>query len=249
MKDYLTSILNTSELYTSSSRIHDAIMKALPSDTYSVPVCGKLKGGLTDMEKALGRALNSEFTSVLKEDDTGRDHSFIGLRDHVSAFTHHKDTAKAAAAKSLAVIIANAGNSLYSLGNAAETTKLNTLIVNLSTPESKLALETIGATEWFNELVSDQKKFEETYQEKTDVEGAINYPLLKNAKLIVLKNVRALLSYVETNSSMNVSPYPTLEEKLDEIITDILTIAHARITREENEKKNATGNTSNSAQK
>jgi hypothetical protein len=185
----------------------------------------------------MGKALSSEFTSVLAENDSARDNSFIGLRNYVNSFVHSKDGAKAAAALKLSDMIQSVGNGIYRLGYLDETAKLNSLITNLRTSEATQALETIGAVEWFTALETDQQVFEQAYQSKVDTESAINYPLLKASKAMLINLLRALLIYIESNVDLDAGKFAPVEQKLNEIITDITAISRARLTRAANEKK------------
>jgi hypothetical protein len=85
-----------------------------------------------------------------------------------------------------------------------------------------------------------QDKFEETYKSKVDAEAAIDLPLLKDSKIRVSKALYALLTYVESNVELHSAQFSPIEQKINEVITDIVAIARARITREENEKKKGT---------
>jgi len=239
MNNLPLSILDSNELYTGSKRIRAALSSSLSDDDYVVSLCKKLENGTSDMEKAMGKALSSVFTPVIFDKDMVRDHSFIGLRDYVNSFVHSKDPEKALAAVKLSGIIQTIGNGIYKLGYLDETAKLNSLLTALKTPEATQALETISATEWFTNLETDQKDFELAFQSKVDTESAINYPLLKESKGTISKTLKALLNYVEANAGLDGAKFSPVVEMLNEIITDVVSISRARITRVANEKKKA----------
>jgi hypothetical protein len=236
MKDLSLSIFDSYEFYTCSTRIYD-IVKNLTNDPYVVSLCTKIKTGTTGMEKAMGKALKSNFTSILLNLDKERDQPFLGLRDHVHSLTHSKDNAKATAAVNLSTIIADIGNTIYSLSYTDETAKMNTLITALKGADAAQWLITTGGDGWFSEIIAAQLAFENAYNSKNVAETEINIPLLKESKAIIAKALKGVLSYVDNNTEFNAGIFKPLEEQIDAVITDMLTIARNRITREENEKK------------
>lgn len=235
MKNLPYSIFDSYELYTCSIRIYD-ILKKLTDDHYAVALCAKIKSGTTGMEKALGKALKSSFTSLLTDLDNDRDRPFLGLRDHSSSLTHHKDPAKAAAAVSLSAIIEDIGNTIYSLGYAEQTAKMNTLITALKGPEATQWLKTTGGDVWFDEMVTAQDAFEIAYNSKNTAETSINIPLLKESKSAITKALKGLLNYVDNSTDITPAVFKPLEAEIDAVITDMVAIARNRITRQEKEK-------------
>jgi hypothetical protein len=230
MKNLPFSILNPNELYTISCRIVEASMDAFSSNAYVTTLCERIERGNRDLAKGLGRSLNSEFTSVLLDKDQVRDNAFIGLRDYIRAFCHSSDTEKATAATTLAIIFENVGNTVYTMGYAVETAKLNILIGNLSSPLAQQAIATIDATEWFEHLKTGQMEFEKVYKTKVETEAFIDYPLVKDAKEKISRYLRALLSYIETNSDLDAAQYAAPKDIINEIITKIVSTARARNT-------------------
>jgi len=206
-------------------------------DSYVSGLCQKLNGGLTGMEKAMGKNLKSDYTNLLIDKDNRRDNGFLGLRSFINSQLHSPNSEKAAAANKLAKLLGANGYSIHRLGYVDETAKLNTLISVFKKPENTALLTIIMADEWFTELINSQEDFENTYNSKISNESGMNFPLLKESKNIIVQYLRPLLTYVESNSWLNEEKYVSVEVKVDEIIKDIVTIARNRITRSENEKK------------
>jgi hypothetical protein len=189
------------------------------------------------MEKALGKALTSDFTPVILDKDKARDHGFLSLREYVKSCLHDIDPVIALAAKKISIIIQTIGNDIYRHGNIDETAEMNSLISELSKPETMQLLKLIGADVRFKVMSDAQDDFEKTYNSKVTVDSTINYPLLKDSKIRVAQSLNALLTYVESNVEFNKAQFGPIEDKINTVITDIVTIARARITRVENEKK------------
>jgi hypothetical protein len=248
MKNLPISNLNSGELYTTAKRIINVVDGSLSENEYVAKLCSLLILSIASLAKGLGKSLNSDFTPIIFEKDLARDNAFIGLRDFISSFCHSSNTAKLAAATFLAGIIEKTGNTIYSLGYTIETSKMNTLLTNLSEPAAQTALSTIGATEWYQEVVTSEEEFETTYKTKIETESTIDYPLVKDSRAKISKYLKSLLNYIETNTEFDSEKYSSLKDKINEIITDSVAIARARITRLKNEKTqgttdNTTGNT------
>ena len=103
--------------------------------------------------------------------------------------------------------------------------------MNLSTPASLKDIESIGATEWFEELKTSQTEFEKVYNSKIDTESAIDLPLMKEASDRITKYLKAWLSYIGINAELDSVKYGAVSDQIDEIITEIVTIVHACETR------------------
>lgn len=96
------------------------------------------------------------------------------------------------------------------------------------------AIETLSEPAWYAKLKEEQSKFEQIYKDKIDAESEKNSPQIKAIKKKLSKYLNALLTYVEMKAELNAEKFSPLAGKLDEIITDIVSIAKARQTRKGN---------------
>ena len=154
-----------------------------------------------------------------------------------------------AASASLLAVIERLGTSLHRQGYANETASLHALFTEYNTPALAACLETLGATSRYQKLVEAQANFENVDQQKVETGAAVDLPLARKAKIQIATFIIPLLSYVDTNAKLdiedtnaklsvklNVENYAPVVAKIDEIITAVVTIAHARQTRLANEK-------------
>lgn len=234
MKNLPTSILSSAELNTIAGRIVDVSLKALADNPYVVTICTLIGKSNSDLSKSLGRTLISDYTSQLFIKDQARDNAFIGFRDFISALTHSNNEGKKAAAIILASIFETVGNTIYALGYAVETSKMNSLILNLKTPSAQQAIETIGASDWFEQLSTTQEAFENLNKTKTEANAAIDYLKVRDSRVIIAKYLQALLNYIGTNSDLDGAKYQPVKDKINVLITNAVTIARARSTRKAN---------------
>ena len=237
MKNLPVSILSSTELFTTTKRIVGVSKDALGDNPYVVKRCIFIEQGNSDLSKALGKTLTSDFTMLLYNMDAARDEAFIGFRDYAGAFTHSNKTEKKIAGRLLAAIFENIGNTIYTLGYSVVTAKIKSLIQNLSKPEAQMAIETIGAAEWLEQLTTSQEAFEATYVGKVDTKQTTISPLIKDSRAVITKYLNALLNYIATNSDFDSEKYDQIRETIDEIISEAVSIARARVTHKENVEK------------
>jgi hypothetical protein len=239
MNEFPLSILDSYELYTGSRRINESVSSALGSDNFVKSLCQQITDGNKGMEKAMGKALRSGYTSQLFDSDKARDDASLGFKSFVHTYTFSVDSTKRAAALSLEDIIKAVGTNIHRLGYVDQTAKMNSLIDKLGTAEAQQNITAINAMEWYNQIVTTQKNFEAVYQTKANADSEIDMPLLKDSKKKITQALVPLLSYIESNAMLNPTVFKPVEEKLNQLITEIVAIARARITRAANEKKEA----------
>ena len=237
MKTLPFSLLNSNELYAIAIRIVEACKLSHPDNEYLMKLCVLILVANSDLRRGLGRTFNSEFTSQLLDSDEERDNAFVGLRDYIRSFCNSGDTVKDKAGVYLSEIVSSVGNSIHRMPYATETTKLDVLFEDLSTPAAGEALATIMATERLERLKEKQQNFEKVYQSKVAAEAGIDFPLIKNSKETITFYLKGLLSYIETNSKSEPAQFSSIEEKINGIITDAVALARARGTRKENAEK------------
>ncbi len=243
MKTLPFRLLTSNELYALANRIAEACKMTVSDNEYLMKLCAYIIEANGDLRRGLGRTFNSEFTSALLFADEKRDGAHIGLRDYIHASCNCGDAVKEEAARNLSAIVEAVGNTIYSLPFAAETTKLDVLFEKFDGPAAREALATITATDWLERLKARQADFEKVYHSKIDEEAGVDIPLVKNSKEAVTTYLRGLFAHINTNNFKDAAQFGAIEEKIDEIITDALTIARSRATRIENAEKEATKTT------
>ncbi len=237
MKTLPFTLLNSNELYAIANRIAEACKLTTPGNEYLMKLCTHIIEANNELRRGLGRTFNSEFTSVLMLADEKRDNAFIGLRDYIRACCNSGDALKDKAANDLSLMLENVGNTIYSLPYGAETTKLEVLFEKFSTSASQEELAAITAIDWLERLKARQTDFENVYQSKVEAEAGIDFPLLKKSKDTITFYLKGLLSYIETNSKNEPAQFSSIEDKINDIITDAVSLARSRATRKENAEK------------
>ncbi len=237
MKTLPFSLLNSSELYAIASRIVEACKQTNGADEHILKLCTHILEANSDLRKGLGRTFNLEFTSVLLVADEKRDGSFIGLRDYIHACCNSGDDVKEEAANKLSDLLSAVGNTIYRMAYATETTKMDVLFERLNSPAAQESLGIIKATDWLERLKARQADFEKVYQSKIESDAGIDFPLIKKTRQSITINLKGLLIYIETGCLYDSAQFSPVEEKINEIITDAVTLVRSRGTRKENAEK------------
>ena len=230
-------ILANEELSVVSDRTAQILESDLSHDSFISLVLGPLKANISKFSEAISKVTNKEYTLKVGKADNTRDGSFIGYRDYCKAFTNSPDKKMRAAAQRLVKLIKQAGWTLYKDGDTVESAKMNSLITKLKSEEYSKDIDTINSRTWFDNLVKDQLNFEAVVQEKADHEAGKEVPLILETKSELKRLLPPVLDYIELRAELSGDGYAGAMNKLDEIISEIMTIARARHTRKDNDSQ------------
>lgn len=237
MKAFINSILSSHEFHTSSMSIDEIIGSLFPQDPFVLKVRPLFKLSIGDLTKAIGRTTDSVSVELLNDADDNRDTRFLAFRNFTGALTVDKDKKIAEAANYLTDIIRELGWSMHSKGKAVETSLLKSLFERLDTTQATAQLAIIGATEKYTDLKTAQAEYDDIFYSKVDSKTQEVYPLIRSSRQKALHYLEALLSYIEILAEIDKANFLLASQKIDEVITETESIARARITRKENDKK------------
>jgi len=232
------SLLDAEELDAGAERITTLVTESVPADPLLSSILTLITKDRSALQLALSNAQGSAHTALIAGADAARDDAFVALRSHCeSAIRRRTKPAHAAAGELLLRHIRTAGYSLHSFGNSAETGAINVLLTAFASTEVKAAIAQITAGELLTEFKDAQAAFETTFHARIDEKSSVTYPALANARAILGNRLQLLLGLVgaldELDSANTRPELDTLIARLNEAITQILTPARARRTREE----------------
>ncbi|HEX3009682.1 MAG TPA: DUF6261 family protein [Bacteroidales bacterium] len=236
MKSFSTSILTPEEVYTSGMRINSIINTHIKEDPFLVKIDILVKATLKRLSEALGRSIDPTAVKLLNGKDNTRDDRFFTFRDFCKAFVLDPDPALSSAANSIVALIREIGWRLYSEGYAAETAALDALFQRLATEPLASAVTTLNATSRLAALKAAQTDFETTFNTKVDTKAKETYPLIRKARIDVVRYQAAMLSYIDILAELDGGVFITASNKIDEVIVEFQTMAHARKTKKEKEE-------------
>jgi hypothetical protein len=181
----------------------------------------------------MGKDKSSVYTEKMAEKDAERDAAFLALRDFAKANANRSDNRVSTAANVIINRIKKHGWTLYSLGYSDQTANLNLLFEDLDAPDAVSAMQVIGAEGWYADLKNAQAEFENTYKEKVSGEAQEDYLRLREAFTVLGRHLNVLLDTIgllqELDETGNID---TVVQQINEVITDVMTTARARRTRQ-----------------
>jgi len=229
--------LKNNELNTLVNRIIKAI-KPLPK--VNAGVVAKIFALLIELNKQLTKTLNTSFktehSDILKLLDGKRDDAFRALRDALLASSRRLNDTYRLHAQVLLRIFRIHGWSLWTDNYQEESSKLNSLMLELEKDEAKAALAVLNLTEWFQELKKAQVDFEVAFQNKANDDFRSDFVAIQSIRPELIKNVNDLLDRINSDSkySDEAEVYTELVSTLNNILEESSVVAKSRKTRSGN---------------
>ena len=233
LKELSITYLSSSELLTTSERINVIISEALSEQPFVTRISGVMKTDIGKLQESMGKDKSSVYTGKMAGKDAERDAAFLALRDFAKANANRSDNQVSTAANVIINRIKKHGWTLYSLGYSDQTANLNLLFEDLDAPDAVSAMQVIGADSWYADLKNAQAEFENTYKEKVSSEAQEDYLRLREAFTVLGRHLNVLLDTIgllqELDETGNID---TVVQQINEVITDVMTTARARRTRQ-----------------
>ena len=233
LKELSITYLSSSELLTTSERINVIISEALSEQPFVTRISGVMKTDIGKLQESMGKDKSSVYTEKMAGNDAERDAACLALRDFAKANANRSDNQVSTAANVIINRIKKHGWTLYSLGYSDQTANLNLLFEDLDAPDAVSAMQVIGADSWYADLKNAQAEFENTYKEKVSSEAQEDYLRLREAFTVLGRHLNVLLDTIgllqELGETGNID---TVVQQINEVITDVMTTARARRTRQ-----------------
>lgn len=139
--------------------------------------------------------------------DERRDKAFTGLAIVIDGYNYHYDVAVAHAAKLLSNDLQIFGTGIAKQNYQAETASIRGIISDWeSKPELIVALDTLGLTEWKNELKTANLTFDNKYIDRVEEYGAETSDTLKAKREETMTVYYELRKYLDANSVLHNNP-------------------------------------------
>lgn len=234
MKQFPVSIFTFDELHTIVVRFTE-LVDPLKEDVFIKATLTPLNAQLDILAQVLGKSHNPQLTQLLAEKDHLRDSAFIALRDLAGASSYRLKTDVADAGLYLTKIFKDVGYTLHRDGYATQTSKLMILFNELGKDKAVVSLRTILGEEWLEELKLAHIDFENTNNSKIE-SGAGNddYPKKTEIRKKIDFYMEGISSYIAINSENGSNEFKTVNEKIEEMVSEANRIARARKTRKKN---------------
>jgi hypothetical protein len=206
----------------------------------AAPFVKKARNAYTNFSLAYERDLKNPFTIALSKSNTARGKAFLGFKNFVIAYTNSDEDTIQEAASRLQRVIERHGWRAAHLGYQSQTSAITKMINEIN--HLYLADVTlIGATYWFNKLVSTEQAFEDTEKAKA-TQPPSTMPTIAETRPVLEDGLRVLTSTIDNQYNVNTADTVLAQyvSSINEYIVTTMTIARAAETRDENDKKEET---------
>lgn len=234
-----TSYLLTSELKITAQRITDVVAQSFPGETIVQQLVHLIREDVDLLEQATARTRTNEFTAELAARDEERDAAFVAFRNYAKAISGRQSPNLAQAGRLIFGLIETRGMSLHRLGYSQQSAALNELFDDLATPEAVQAIDVMQGQAWYDELRHSHTLFENTYQEKVNVESQQDLPHVHTIRKNLSNSLVTLLGVLDAVQRISVggdreSETDQLVARVNAITSEIDSSARARRTRQAN---------------
>lgn len=215
IRPYDFSSLRLNECNTFGIRIVEQVKKNNVMEMGLKPLVDPLEDTLDKLGKGLNKTSTKLNTLTVKEADSGRDSSVIGLIMYCKAFLYSADEAK----KEAAMLLANHYKSFGQISRAnyeEASSKVKDLLDGLDS-DAKLtdAVNKIQAVEFVEQVRQAQNRFDLVVEERLDVKSA--QPDINNRETAkeLKEHLETLFQFLEV--MQKISPNPAFEVLVDRI--------------------------------
>ncbi len=152
----LYTLTSLSELARSIKSLLNA---KYPAEQIVISLISKIDQSQAIALQAIGSSTKQGLTDLLHAADAKRDNSFVALRDYVASGLRRENAPYRAACQALWPLFEKNDTTLYRLPFRVETQSIESLLTDLKAGDAPVHLATINATEWVEELDSNNQAF------------------------------------------------------------------------------------------
>ncbi len=212
------------------------ILEAVPleSDSFIPEIITALINSSEELSKAMARIQSSKITALMKIEDEKRDDAIDMINHAIAFFRKKKDPVIKQAAELLGETYDNAFAGVSLSNNTLETNRIDIFIEDCKSIELNIALTTLDLELEFQDLTLSNPAYESLRQERASLKESDDTPLLSPSRRALHRNVSFLESYLEFKISQGSELHQSLAEELAIPFTEVMAVARARKTREEN---------------
>lgn len=235
IREFYHSYLLLSELHMASRRTAKIVSRHVSEDSFIDRQLEALAASTDNLEEVLKKLRRNRLALDLAEKDARRDDvyrslvSFLTGLSNMRIMKERKD-----AADYLLGIIHNQGRNIDKWSYIRESSTLKVILEQFESKAAKKAILLTNVASIVQELQGAQADFESTYQDKVIEEACNDHLETTEIRREIAYRLDASLSYLDAVASDSLDTYRALVNELNEAITDIISKARSRRTRNEN---------------
>jgi len=205
------------------------------------PLADKFVADTKEARDVNHKKRGSEYTELVDNSESARDEALIAYRTYLEACSHRSVDIKRLAANKLLEIYRSHGWSFHIRGAKAESNRINSMNDEVTTiAENAAALQTIDATEWWNDVITKDKEYHTNLMLRQQQMGSIPDAVSASAYAKMRSSYHQLVQVIEAISIM--TPDPKIDEwmkTVNQFADSYMMVARSRKTRLETIKNEA----------
>lgn len=231
-----TSFLLPAELTEITSKFISTTEQANITEPYVQKLLDLLRKDVKDLNKALTSLRVNSMVVAAAEADGIRDDLFIAFRDTVEIGKRRQKTEIMQAYQKVFSVLEKADLRLYRLGYTEKSGRLAALFSEMDQPDFQANLVLLNADELYIELKEAEDNFQSIYAQRLNEDISNSAPGIVEARRKAVPHVNIFLGVLSTLEVFEPEVYEILAPKINAITAEIMAIARARKTRNENDE-------------
>ncbi len=187
-----------------------------------------------ELSHAMTRVQASKITTLMKVEDNTRDEAIDMIDDAITFFAKKKDPVLNQASAILKEKYDNAFEGESLSNNTLETNRIDIFLKDCQNNQAEQAIETLGIEDEFDALTKSNPAYEALRKERAELKESDDTPLLKPSRRALNRNISFLENYLDFKISQGSDIHRSLTEEIIVPISEVMAVARARKTREEN---------------
>jgi len=221
------------------SRFINVILPVLSSNPFITSIGDKINVELENIKKITTRSKSSSYTKIIFEKDKKRDKVFTGVLNLIKSKRDLcEDPLEIRASEVLLHVFGKLEKNVVNLSYSRETTQFKALFKEFEAAEVSSAINTLGINAEIQKLINSQKDFEEALSNKVNELSALDGKKSLDAHRSLSFQFLALMEHVGYNIIEEISPFTELTFPLNQIISEVNSVANRSGNSDENDDSN-----------
>ena len=235
------SLLRADEMYALGMQFVGILDKINIDDPQLTQLRTNVVNHLSVYDQAHLKSSTKLLTLKVNDADDRRDDSFKAFVTYVAACNKRLKPEWKSACALLNDLIDLQGRTLYADSYTKQSSRMVKLFHDVeNNPKLKVAITTILADEWFDEMKAAATEFETVYDNRNADISAGPSVKTEDAFIDLRYAMQMLIKYIEVMESMNLnSAFATIAQEFNGMISPLMTQVRSRRTRSEKEKEEA----------
>ncbi len=206
----------------------------LDQDAFLPEIITAISSSSEELSLAMTRVQASKITALMKIEDDTRDDEIDMIHHAITFFGKKKDEILKEASEKLKEKYDNAFGGVSLSNNTLETNRIDIFITDCQDSETQNVIEILGLKNEIATLKLSNSNYESLRKERASLKESDETPLLSPSRRALNRNISFLENYLDFKVSQESIVHSSLVEEITVPISEVMAVARARKTREEN---------------